>query len=122
PMEFEAEGGTGGGLASDRYYDHARTHVGALGRFLSADSSSTRPELVATWNRYLYAADNPIRFLDPDGRAYSTPPRVVEQLRKNADIRDQAAAPPERSANGLSRAVAARAPGSGVPTCGRGPL
>ncbi|HEV8117172.1 MAG TPA: hypothetical protein VGQ32_01535, partial [Thermoanaerobaculia bacterium] len=30
-MEFDAEGGTGGGLASDRYYDHARTHVGGLG-------------------------------------------------------------------------------------------
>src|SRR6185369_734981 len=45
-MEFDAEGGTGV-LAGDRYYDHARSHVGGLGRFLSPDraqGNATEPQ------------------------------------------------------------------------------
>src|SRR2546428_13913316 len=53
-MELDAEGGTGS-LASDRYYDHARSHVGGLGRFLSPDKVGGKLFNPQTWNRYSYA-------------------------------------------------------------------
>ena len=67
-MEFDAEGGSGSGLASDRYYDHARAHVGGLGRFLSLDKKPGDPEAPQTWNRYTYALNDPLQIVDPDGR------------------------------------------------------
>jgi RHS repeat-associated protein len=66
-MEFDAEGGTSPGLASDRYYDHARSHVGGLGRFLSPDKAGGRASSPQSWNRYTYALDNPLRLVDPNG-------------------------------------------------------
>jgi RHS repeat-associated protein len=66
-MEFDAEGGTGPGLASDRYYDHARSHVGGLGRFLSPDTIGGHPSNPQSWNRYSYTLSNPIKHVDPDG-------------------------------------------------------
>jgi RHS repeat-associated protein len=52
-------------------YMHARYYNGTLGRFLSLDPVlDARRNLKSPqrWNRYLYAADNPIAFLDPDGQ------------------------------------------------------
>ncbi len=66
-MEFDAEGGTSAGLASDRYYDHARSHVGGLGRFLEPDRVEAKSLNPQTWNRYAYARNNPLRFNDPNG-------------------------------------------------------
>jgi len=103
-MEFDAEGGTGPGLASDRYYDHARSLVGGLGRFLSPDRTSGSPENPQTWNRYLYTIDNPVKYVDADGHATSLPPAITDQTKRNAAIRDRVASFLERSGNGLLRA------------------
>src|SRR5262249_26775370 len=84
-MEFDAEGGTAGGLASDRYYDHARSHVGGLGRFLSPDRVGGRSENPQTWNRYAYALNGPIRLLDANGRQ---PTAFQEASTKIAPIAD----------------------------------
>ena len=49
------------------YYDHARSQQFNLGRFLSTDvlmGATTDPQ---SWNRYAYAGNNPLRYLDPDG-------------------------------------------------------
>jgi len=70
-MEFDAEGGTSPGLVSDRYYDHARSHVGGLGRFLSTDKLQGKPGDPQSWNRYAYALNNPLKHVDLDGQAPS---------------------------------------------------
>jgi RHS repeat-associated protein len=59
-MERDAE--------STRYYDHARTHDYALGRFLSPDRIGGRPSDPQSWNRYAYTLGNPMKHIDPDGR------------------------------------------------------
>ena len=51
-------------------YMHARYYDADTGRFLSVDPKydedvQFRPQ---KWNRYSYAANNPIRYIDPDGR------------------------------------------------------
>jgi len=66
-MEFDAEGGTGPGLATDRYYDHARSHVGGLARFVSPDMLAGKPATPQSWNRYSYSYNNPIKYRDPTG-------------------------------------------------------
>ncbi|WP_218569841.1 RHS repeat domain-containing protein [Pseudomonas sp. Hp2] len=45
-----------------RYYDPT------IGRMLSVDPVSADPNTGALFNRYMYAANNPYRFFDPDGR------------------------------------------------------
>jgi len=45
-----------------RYYD------AATGRFVSVDPVSPTAANVFTFNRYDYANDNPVRYIDPDGR------------------------------------------------------
>ncbi len=49
-----------------RYYDPV------IGRFLSSDPVPTSPSNGTNFNRYWYAADNPYRFTDPDGRYWCT--------------------------------------------------
>jgi RHS repeat-associated protein len=62
------------GTASDNVnyidYMHARTYLPAFGRFLTVDPKGRyKPTLTAqTWNRYAYAANNPLSFIDTDGR------------------------------------------------------
>jgi RHS repeat-associated protein len=48
----------------------ARYYSGSLGRFLSVDPkpTSARRRSVQSWNRYSYAANNPIVYADLDGR------------------------------------------------------
>ncbi len=52
-------------------YMHARYYDPNLGRFLSVDPSrsSVSYQLPQTWNRYSYVVNNPLTFVDPDGRA-----------------------------------------------------
>ena len=45
-----------------RYYDPG------IGRFLSVDPVTADGKTGALFNRYMYAANNPYRFYDPDGR------------------------------------------------------
>ncbi|MDA1314581.1 MAG: polymorphic toxin type 33 domain-containing protein [Acidobacteria bacterium] len=53
-------------------YFLARYYSGLMGRFLSVDpkAGSGRLPDPQTWNRYAYARDNPIRFVDPDGQDF----------------------------------------------------
>ena len=46
-----------------RYYDPS------IGRFLSIDPVGVIAEAPATYNRYMYANNNPYKFIDPDGHA-----------------------------------------------------
>ncbi|HKO57033.1 MAG TPA: RHS repeat-associated core domain-containing protein [Thermoanaerobaculia bacterium] len=67
-------------------YMHARYYGSTWGRFLSADPSgqSAKPGLPQSWNRYSYAANNPLKFVDPDGRELrvaSDQARTLESLR-----------------------------------------
>jgi RHS repeat-associated protein len=55
--------------SENRYYDHARSHDARFGRFLSMDPAPGNPADPASWNRYTYARNNPLRFVDPDGKA-----------------------------------------------------
>ena len=56
------DGATGLTYMQQRYYDPT------LGRFLSVDPVSANPNTGALFGRYMYAANNPYRFFDPDGR------------------------------------------------------
>jgi RHS repeat-associated protein len=66
PLKFAAMERDG---ASKNDYVHARFQSSELGRFLSPDLLGGRPDDPQTWNRYAYALNNPLRFIDPDGRA-----------------------------------------------------
>lgn len=53
---------TGLTYMQQRYYDPA------IGRFLSVDPVTAHSSAGANFNRYWYAANNPYKFTDPDGR------------------------------------------------------
>lgn len=57
-------------VANGNYYDHARFMGTFTGRFLSPDKLSGSPEDPMSWNRYTYARNNPLLYVDPDGRAW----------------------------------------------------
>ncbi|MDR6937329.1 RHS repeat-associated core domain-containing protein [Luteibacter sp. 3190] len=49
-------------------YMRARYYDPEIGRFLSTDPASTTPGSVVAFNRYVYASNNPVLNIDPDGR------------------------------------------------------
>jgi RHS repeat-associated protein len=50
-------------------YDlRARYYSQATGRFWARDPAQLSPFIPATWNKYLYVADNPVNLVDPMGR------------------------------------------------------
>jgi len=59
------DGDTGLTYMQQRYYDQS------TGRFLSIDPVTANSANGSNFNRYKYAANNPYRFTDPDGRAES---------------------------------------------------
>lgn len=53
-------------------YMHARYYDPNLGRFLSVDPEFDLEKMLGNpqmWNRYTYVTDNPLRYVDPTGRA-----------------------------------------------------
>jgi RHS repeat-associated protein len=54
--------------ADDMDYMHARYYKPLFARFLSPDPQRGSALAPATWNRYAYAAGNPLRYMDPTGR------------------------------------------------------
>jgi RHS repeat-associated protein len=56
-------------VASGNHYDHARFYGGGLGRFSSPDQLGGHPEDPQSWNRYAYARNNPMKYVDPDGKS-----------------------------------------------------
>jgi RHS repeat-associated protein len=58
-------------LASNLDYFGARYYSGGMGRFLSPDDLVAQKEWIAQpqrWNRYAYALNNPLKYVDPDGK------------------------------------------------------
>jgi RHS repeat-associated protein len=55
----------------NRYFG-ARYFSGAMGRFTTPDApfADQSPEDPQSWNLYGYVRNNPLKFVDPDGRAY----------------------------------------------------
>ncbi len=51
-------------------YFGARYYASSIGRFLSPDPTlrSGHPADPQTWNRYVYGGNNPLKFIDPDGK------------------------------------------------------
>ena len=49
-------------------YMHARYYTSAMGRFLSVDSHGGSASRPMTWNRYAYAGNNPIGWVDPNAK------------------------------------------------------
>jgi len=63
------------------YYYGARYYAAWLCRFVSTDPLK---EKYLEWSPYVYCADNPVRFVDPDGMATMDPPWVYGQLYSNS--------------------------------------
>ena len=49
----------------DLYYYGARYHDAALGRFTSVDPLASK---YPGWSPYVYTLDNPLKYVDPDGK------------------------------------------------------
>jgi RHS repeat-associated protein len=58
----------------DLDYMHARYYNPNVARFLSVDPGrDVDPKVPQAWNMYAYARGNPVKFVDPDGKAIETP-------------------------------------------------
>lgn len=56
------------GTADDVDYMHARHHMPLYSRFMSPDPiESADPRAPQSWNKYAYALNNPVRYVDTDG-------------------------------------------------------
>jgi RHS repeat-associated protein len=66
--------------ATDLTYAKARYYNARLGRFLSVDPVGGSVGSPQSWNRYAYVRNNPLNFIDPDGRL---------QRKKNGELKEQ---------------------------------
>ena len=72
----------------DLDYMHARHYSPVVGRFLSVDPGRDNdPRAPQSWNLYAYARNNPIRYVDPDGRAAKIPESVTANYDRNFSFR-----------------------------------
>lgn len=74
--------------------DHARFHLTGMGRFLSVDKHKGMAADPATWNRYTYSRDNPMKFVDWNGLEFGYPnqQRELDQVLLNNKLREAALA------------------------------
>ena len=77
-------GGTSTNNRNQLDYMHARYHNAVFGRFLSIDPILGEPSRPQTWNRYVYATNNPVILADPKGM-------YVTNCGSNSDCQLQAA-------------------------------
>jgi RHS repeat-associated protein len=49
-------------------YMHARYYPATTGRFINPDPVYGNQHIPQSWNRYTYTLNNPLRYIDPDGR------------------------------------------------------
>lgn len=59
--------------SSGLYYYGMRYYDPETGRFMTRDQNLGRTNSPATLNRYTYCANNPLKYIDPDGRDYFIP-------------------------------------------------
>ena len=88
---------TGLTYMQQRYYDPL------IGRFLSVDPVTALSDPVGYFGRYHYAANNPYKFTDPDGRAWGLASKVVKTIAKGGDIGATVAGAVEDARTLLSR-------------------
>jgi RHS repeat-associated protein len=80
---------------SAQYYDHARSHGFQVGRFLSPDVINGNPSVPQSWNRYTYARNNPVLWIDPDGKRVLLPQDreqrsvIAERLSTKLTLKEQ---------------------------------
>lgn len=79
-----------GGLFGTLDYMHARYYDPDLGRFLSVDPALNVKRIMHQpqgWNRYAYAVNSPMRYLDPDGREHVQEPGFTKPMTaENLDL------------------------------------
>ncbi len=70
PLQFTGHerDDNGDGLRGDLDYMHARYYTSRFARFSSVDPVGGQAARPQSWNRYTYAANNPMGLVDPDGR------------------------------------------------------
>lgn len=62
-------------------YMQARYYDPSIGRFISTDPSPPKPGELSFLNRFVYGRNNPMTFLDPDGRQAGVPADIEKQAR-----------------------------------------
>jgi RHS repeat-associated protein len=87
PFGLEIPGASGGlsikfaamerDVSSGNDFDHARYQSSLLGRFLGSDKVGGTPADPQSWNRYAYALNNPLAYVDPDGQSATLAAAVV---------------------------------------------
>jgi RHS repeat-associated protein len=68
--------------SSGKDYDHARFLSATDGRFLIPDRIPGESEDPQTWNRYAYAKNNPLLYIDPTGEAIELIGETDEERRR----------------------------------------
>jgi RHS repeat-associated protein len=70
PLQFTGHERDNAANGESLDYMHARYYSAGWGRFLSVDPSADSMSIgiPQSWNRYAYAANSPLLFIDPDGR------------------------------------------------------
>src|SRR5690606_33885187 len=76
--------------ASKLVYMQQRYYDPMVGMFLSVDPVTALSNPVGYFNRYRYAADNPYRFADPDGRCYTSTGECMTEEEFDAAWRGEA--------------------------------
>ena len=62
-------------------YMQARYYDPSIGRFISTDPATPKPGELSFINRFVYGRNNPMTFIDPDGRQAGVPADLEKQAR-----------------------------------------